>query len=386
MVQAKQNSTVGDVLLAGKAAVDLAQTVTDATASGRYYLSAQTAGQMAKQRPAMGQPVLFNYGDGSVFVQASLHDFIEDHVHFQFTLTCLPAGETTPPEDAGDHVVTAADDALPGWLPADDAVFAGLAPAGAVWGYNLSQHAALRAVWPPQPMTAATLIWDTGSGGTVVPATLAVCNRDGIWWLSDCFGEVPWPVDLNTVTSSSLSDSSSSGEGPPCGFPSPMQLTLWFTQMLFGTDQTSVTSLTSANTDRLAFRNCLGDPATTGDLIAEVLTDLVVDADPEESSLVLSSLDDTTLHVSRITEGLLAGAGVSLSSTHPLPTDDGVLQRGRITRGGAAAVRADVTSTMRGRLLDLGTLVRACHKMDTSLLSVDFEPTHGGVDMIEGIG
>lgn len=335
VVQVKHNTESGDVILLGKAAVDLTAVVDNPAAAGRYYLSGQTAGRLSARRPGVGIPVLYNYGNGTVFVQASIHDFLEDHVHFQFDLTCLPAGTTSPPDLGERHIIEAADTSLPGWLPAGHEIFNDLAPRNAAFGYNMARQPALAAVWPPLPVSGAVVIWDRGDGGTIVSPHLVRCDRNGIWWMSDCEREVPWPPDFDSADlSSSLSDDGSLSDGGTvrCQLPADMRLTVAFTQMLFATDRSVVTSLTSLTPEKLRIRNCRNEAATTGDLFVELLLSLSVGEELREGATVFKALEDDVLIPGLVTEGLLAGTGVLLSSTDPLEQDDEpTVHRGRVT-------------------------------------------------------
>ena len=334
VVQAKHNTQSGDVVLLGKTGVDLAGVVDDPAVAGRYYLSGQTAGRLSARRPGVGIPVLYNYGNGTVFVQASIHDFLEDHVHFQFELTCLPAGTTTPPNLGERHVIESPDASLPGWLPAGHETFGDLAPPGAAFGYNLTRQPALAAVWPPLPISSAVVVWDRGEGGTVVNPHVVRCDRNGIWWMTDCEQEVPWPPDYDSAdVSSSLSDSSiSDGDAIRCQLPAAMRLSVAFTQMLFATDRSVVTSVTSLTPDKLRVRNCRNEPAATGDLFLELLLALTVGEELREGAVVFKALEADVLVPGLVTEGLVAGSGVLLSSTDPLEQEGkATLHRGRVT-------------------------------------------------------
>jgi len=262
VVQTKHNTESADVVLLGKTTVDLVATVDHPAVAGRYYLSGQTAGRLSPRRPGVGIPVLYNYGNGTVFVQASIHDFLEDHVHFQFELTCLPAGVTSPPDLGERHVIESPDALLPGWLPAGHESFNDLAPRGAAFGYNMARQPALAAVWPPLPVSSSVVVWDRGEGGTIVNPHVVRCDRNGIWWMTDCEREVPWPPDFDSADlSSSLSDTGSLSDGDTvqCQLPAAMRLSVAFTQMLFATDRSVVTSLTSATPEKLRIRNCRGE-------------------------------------------------------------------------------------------------------------------------------
>lgn len=314
IVAAKINATLADVLLYGYAAVDVSAAVTGDPAAGVYYLSGVTPGKLTLQKPPVSVAVLRRTPDGSVFVTPQFVDVLDRHTHYKFALTCRPAGGTTPPDSGGRHVVTDPDPLLPGWLPAGHASFQGKAPAGAVFGYNLAAQPALANAWPPIPLGQADLEWNKGLsadvGATGVPAGLVTFTRDGIWWMSDCHGDVPWPVSLTTGGSASASDSTSASAGA-CPRPLDMTLTLYFTRVNFATDAAVVLSLHSG--DARIKVNCYGDPtraASTGHLQIDLDLNLVV-KDDQPGYLALKDFDPATTSFARgpVAEGLYALSG-----------------------------------------------------------------------------
>lgn len=335
IVWEKVSDVLGHVALAGLVTVDLANAITDPEESGRYYLSPAEAGKLVKQRPAVSVPVLFNLGDGRAYILPAMRDFQEDHIHYQIELVCEPAGDYTMPAEGDRHTITSADAELPGWLPADHASFDGMAPIGAVFGYNLAAHTALDRLWPPIPTTAVALYWDKGSGhvgGTLVPlgqSGLVIINQAGIWWMSDCYGDVPWPVDF--VSASSESSLSST---PECARQEQMRLTLGFAHMIFGTDRNVVTSLRAAAGSIITITNLDGAAATGGDLqLALNLALLVNEESDETGSFVLKSLSGTQLQGGHVVSGLIAGEGIELSSDEDLQVEiaGDTLHRGSVT-------------------------------------------------------
>jgi hypothetical protein len=326
VVHTKHNSTLADLLLYGYASLDISNAVDVAVAAGTYYLSGVTAGKMTRSRPPLAVPVLRSDGAGNVFVCPNVVDFLDRHVHYHFSLSVVPAGETTPPSPGGRHSITDADDDLPGWLPADHASFDGKAPAGAAFGYNLAAHPQLLAVWPPLPTGNAQLVWDKGLsidvGGTNVPlgsSGLCVIDRHGVWWMSDCYGDVPWPVDYDSSSPESYSDSAS----VECPRHLDMRLDLWFSRVNFATDVTSVTSLRS-NDARVKVR-CYGtdDLASTGDL--EVTLDFSMSVTDEDAlgGQVLKELNDgNTFKRGWAVEGIYSESeNVTVTGTHSRPLD-----------------------------------------------------------------
>lgn len=265
----KRSETLGDIVLRGIVDIpDLANAVDGPITPGRYYLSAADAGKLVKQRPAVTVSVCHVQGPKDscttvprVVVMPHIRDFIDDHTHYRFDLVTQQAA-------------TAND---PGWLPANHASFNGKAPNGALFGYNLSQHPALSNVWPPLPIQSVAMLWDKGAnrvGATEIPlgpTGLAICDTNGIWWMSNCAGDVPF--------TSPTTHPAGTGE---CPRYETMRVSVVYLRMLSGNDRNVVTSLVkdvdgtapettptataTTVTSPIAISNCADDPASTGDL------------------------------------------------------------------------------------------------------------------------
>lgn len=311
IVATKTNATLADILLYGLDAVDISQAVASPPAAGVYYLSGVSPGFLTRQKPPVSVAVLRRTPDGRVFVQPQFVDFLDRHTHYQYDLVCRPAGTTSPPMPGAVHVITDGNALVRGWLPAGHTVFDGKAPPGAVFGYNLAAHPALAAAWPPVPLANAVLEWnkalsaDVGFTGVPLgPDGLCVLDRDGLWWLSNCYGDVPWPVDFDSTVSASYSDST----GPECPRHIAMAMAVFFSRVNFATDAAVVLSL-HADDKRIKVR-CFGDatkPATTGHLQIELDLNLVV-SDDADGFLALKGFDPVTAAFSRgkVVEGVYA--------------------------------------------------------------------------------
>lgn len=292
----KKNSTLADIVLYGIVKLPaLTNAIDGQIVAGRYYLSSSEAGKLTTQRPPATVSVCFVQGakdncadDPWVVVMPQMRDFLEDHIHYRFELVARPAGAHDPVTAAasGTHTIGDPDATLEGWLPADHQVFNDKAPTGAKFGYNFSQHEALARVWPPVPMQAIAVLWDKGAdlvGATEIPLGadgVCVVNNDGIWWMKDCYGDVPWPADLDTTPSVS-SESSSAAVTPECPRGDRMRVIVVFLRMVFGNDKSVVTSLEPAADSPITVTNCDGLPAKTGDL--QLGLDLELMVDPNES-------------------------------------------------------------------------------------------------------
>jgi len=333
IVAIKHNATLADILLFGYAQIDMREALDIVLAPGAavpaatWYLSGMSAGKLTRQLPPVTIPVCKTNNSGGVYVNPSFVDFLENHRHYAFSLVMLPAGTVTPPAVSAAHVITNPDFNLAGWLPADDASFDGLAPAGAKFGYNLAKDLSLKNLYPPVPLQSACIqmqrpsIWDTATEhrwyGQQLMDDLVVIDRNGIWWMSDCYDEVPWPTDLDTTSSAS----NSYGECDTAG--RAYVLKLYYTRVGFATDVSTVTSLASLD-PRLVI-NCAGTdiPGVVGDLEIDLNLNFMVGSQNLSGYRVFKTFNSATntFNAGPVAEGVYANsANVVLSS--PLTTTD----------------------------------------------------------------
>lgn len=329
----KSNSTRATLLLLGAAELDLSDAVEGDIVPGQYYLSGTAPGKITRTAPPVGIPVLQVAGLGAaagtwkVFVKVSFVDFFHSHQHHRFDLVARPAGIATLTD--GTWTIDDPDTDLEGWLPADHAIFNGTAPADALFGYHLIQSA-FGSMWPPLPIAGVTLQWYRGSisgdaGLTVVPDSLVRINNAGIWWLSNCENEVPWPEDYDGPTTTTTTDD------PQCPRQQAMQLVLYFTQMAFQTDNSVVSSLTVASgSEDLLSITCRedGSPASSGNLQLAFNLDLLVDSTIDRGAFALKSLTARTFSRGPVVSRVRAGSSnVIISGT----ASDGTYSHGDLT-------------------------------------------------------
>ncbi len=343
LVLRKRVGNIGDIALWGVVfyADQLANAIDGPIVPGNYYLSAVTPGKMVLEKPPVSVLCCHVFGpldncdqNTWVYVRLMQKDFLENHIHFSYDLVALPAGDTTPPAPGERHVITNPNSDLQGWLPADNAIFNGFAPAGAVFGYNLHAHEALDRNWPPIPACASVLemlrpaekLTDEGSvvdrpvefGGHVSKAK-CIIDKHGIWWMTDCNGEVPWPANLDTTlasSSSSASSLSSASEAVICPLPVPMSLTLYYIKMTFLGMKTVVTSLQPDIGQPFEFVNCDGVVANTGELFARLMLALLVEDDFDGGQVLKGITDDNKFKRGWAAEGLIAGTNITLTGDH----------------------------------------------------------------------
>jgi hypothetical protein len=322
----KHNETLGTLILGGRAKLDITLAVPEDATPGRYYLSAATPGMLVRQRPPVSVSVLYYDGE-YVHVQPVTRDFLEDHIHYKFDLVALPAGTANEPSEGEVHEVTVADADAEGWLPADHESFAGASPVGAKFGYNFAAHIEVERIWPPIPLAAAAVEVErpplTGAatdvliGGTTMASRFVEVTQSGIWWMSDCYNQAPWPADFAVGSSiSSASSASSAAAAEACGPDQLMRITIYFAKAVFATDRSVVTSLQPAAGSPITVLDCDGEAGTTGELfLALNLAFLVDDTIEITGGEVLKTLDDVTFRKGWVTEGLLAGNNVTITGS-----------------------------------------------------------------------
>lgn len=321
----KKDTTLGDIVLRGIVKLPgIANAIYGPVTAGRYYLSSETPGGLTKQRPPATVSVCYVQGakdncaaDPWVVVMPQVRDFLEDHIHYRFELIARAAG--TAVESSGHYAITSPDVTLQGWLPANHVSFNGKAPAGAVFGYNLKTHDAVSRVWPPQPVSAVAMLWDKGQsrvGATEIPLGrdgLAMCDANGIWWMSDCVSDVPWVP--------ATSSSSSSAPTPECPRDERMRVIVVFLRMVFGNDRNVVTSLQAAPGSPITVLNCDGLTAKTGDLELDLNLNLAIKPPELAGGLVLKSVEDGyKLRQGWVTEGVVSGSPAIVVTSVKSPT------------------------------------------------------------------
>lgn len=337
--------TDADVVLMGVVTFDsLAAAIDGPVSPGRYYLSAAEPGKLVQQRPPASVAVCYVYGtmttcetQVTVFVLPQMRDFLEDHIHYQFALAAQPAGDHVVAEPDGTHTIANPDSTLRGWLPADHSSFGGRAPTGAKFGYNLAAHPEVARVWPPIPIQSCLLEMlrpenaDPLTGFGRVASEYVQFTTHGIWWMSDCYGEVPWPTHYT-------GENSSSSLATTCPTVSTVKLLLSFVRMTFTTDKTVVTSLRPATGSPFEIVDCDGQPATTGDLYARLRLDAATDTAEYHGGQVLKVLlDGFRFGRGWVTEGFIAGSDyVVLNGTQqrrltPGDTSTPVVHQGIVT-------------------------------------------------------
>lgn len=301
IVAYKHALDAADILLAGytqvdiREAVDVAVDTDDFVPAGLWYLSGESIGKLTRQTPPVTLPVLRTDATGGVYVNPSFHDYLENHRHYVFRLTMSPAGDTEPPDPGDPHTITNANDELPGWLPAGHESFDDSAPEGAKFGYNIAADPVLAAVFPPVPLQSVCVtmqrpsVYDSESEhrwyGQELMDDLIVVNRSGIWWMKDCYDEVPWPTDLDTA----VSESASADDCDPAD--RDYVLKLYFTRVGFATGNSVVSSLESLDPRIIVACDNNGSPAMTGELKIDLDLSFLVAEEDDRRAIGIKSFD-----------------------------------------------------------------------------------------------
>lgn len=375
----KIDATLADLLLVGYATLSINAALEPGTAyqAGTYYLSRTTAGTLTAARPPIAVPVLRSDGAGHVFLAPQWVDLTANISPQRFRLVPLPAGTHTPTE-SGRNVITDPNSHVEGWLPASDAVFAGLAPHDAQFGYNIKVNPGLAQAWPPLSPQNALLFesgslvpqsYDQGDGG------LVRFDKNGIWWMSDCVGSCPFPdsADTSFVT---VSESMSDSESPEtCPHVTPMRLDLFFSQADFLTQETVVTSLLTKDPRISIF--CQGEPntpANTGPLQLALNLQFLADQVDPGGYFAFKSFDPVKqiLHAGPMVSGIYS------KNTNATLTGDA---QQTVTEGGGPVVVFQgnvgidvVTSFNRELFPDLVRLNSATEQYFEDVMYLAFEP------------
>lgn len=321
IVARKLSTVAADILIRGRYR---GLTLTDASSNtlsiGHYWLSANDAGYLVSSRPAVAIYVCQVTTDG-IIVNPTPREVLEDHIHYKFELRTTAAG-TSVCRPSNRVSIDYPDNTVEGWLPADDAIFNGNAPAGAYFGYNWTANPQLSAVWPPQPLSGAYL----EINGIGVSLDHVIIDKNGIWWMTNCNSDAPWAEDTCLSSSTAVEQSSSSawisGEPRPAPCePVNRRIQLWFTRMVAKTDQTSVTGLKAASGSPIDVTGC-SSPDANGYCAGKLVLDLSMEWGRTGNSAGSEVVKDITgygdLAVGHVTEGIKGAGLISVSGTRSL--------------------------------------------------------------------
>ena len=365
VVVSKVSDSAADILISGRYKdITLTANAGVALAEGHYYLSGQDTGKLVSERPAVGIFVLTVTSQGIV-LNPTPREVLEDHIHYRFDLNLDPAGNVMCIGDGDRVALTDLESDREGWLPADHSVFAGTAPVGAKFGYNLWANNKLAALWPPQPSSSAFLEL-TGVG---VQPNHAIVDKNGIWWMTDCRNDTPWDREVcqssstvihpNYISSSSSKAADATTQQDACEAPS-RHLVLWFTKMLSKTDQAAVTGIKPADGSPIVVTSC-SEPNSQGYYPSKVELDLNIPWDRKAgtvgSEVVKTISGKGELGVGHIVEGVKGAGLVKVTGTQLLSED---FKAGRLTIEGLDP--ASVTKKIDVQLVALSGAVESIYE------------------------
>lgn len=318
----------GDIVFAGTveaSPAELAAVTSGSTGNGIYFLST-VPGKVSQNFPSLPIPVFMPGPGETVIVNPFVSPGQRNPSFLRFNLVAEPAGVHSSP-GAGTHVITSPNTSLPGWLPATSGNFpvGTVIPAGALFGYNLAQDSAVAAVWPPYPVSSAWLEYDLGAGGVGAGSGFVLMDKYGIWWMTNCSGQVPWP---KTIVTNGLTRTVFP---VPTGCPaaSPVRATLWMCKPPAGS-LPGVTSLTA--TSGLSVTTAGGGAASTGPLVVTTVPSGTVD----RTGVALRSIQSDGFRSGPVVEAIqVIGATVVGSGTpvhvNPLDLASPLAQTGTVT-------------------------------------------------------
>lgn len=348
VVVSKSTNTVADVATTGLVRgldITAALRTGQVPETGPYFLSAREAGKIERVRAPAAPFVLYHWAEeGLTWVMPDASVGMIDHVHYRFQLVAEPAGTPNNPDVGEKHEITSADASLQGWLPADDPVFAGMAPTGAKFGYNLAKHPELASVFPPLPPESAFIeVYGSGWGSGREPEVAVKVDANGIWWMLDDYGWAPWSVDYWEVVGSPPASGGDPAERPAPVDQQPLHgwygdpttvytlsIFLWFSKLASKTNDGVVASLRPCEGSPIRVLDCnCENEASSGHL--RLALDLQLGEDPTlvPGGVVFKGVSGTTFVRGWVTEGVK-----SLSSAIQVAGDavdpDGYAQ-GRVT-------------------------------------------------------
>jgi hypothetical protein len=323
LLRRKTGADRGDVLIGGYDELNVSDAILGADKSpGVLYMSPAIPGRLTREAAFPSVPVCQWDGVGVLVRPFRDDEFAGRHEHLEFDLACIPAGVTHPPAMGARHVITSPNAAIEGWLPATHASFSGNAPDGAAFGYNLAANERLASLWPPVPLASAALLLDRGeareNGYSFVPqgmTGLVVLDANGIWWLSDCHNDAPWPATYD----SAVSEPPLSEGYAECPRQLSMRMKLLFCRQSYATGVGVVTSLQTD--DPRILITCNGEPSAVGPLRIKLDLSAGVADETSNTAKALKAINaDGTFERGNVVAALIAGSSnVLIASTATVP-------------------------------------------------------------------
>ena len=209
------------------------------------------------------------------------------------------------------------DPTLPGWLPATQTYFPGVAiPDGAKYGYNFNADPVLSQLFPEAVVGTYVVFKD----GQALPNGVVVTGSNGIWW-KDSFNQLPWhkvgsyPNETHVLPDTNIRYSDWNLEDSE-NIILPTDLALVYTKLVSGGIRV-VTSLEADETSPIVITDPEGNPAITGPLKISASLAVTNSTNTESGALVVKNITGFDMRRGLVVEQLLAGSNIALSSTSP---------------------------------------------------------------------
>lgn len=336
LVIEKVNDTQAHIFLGGYLTdFDFSNTIIGSLEPGIYYLSQTHPGKLTKDiSDIIGIAVLKLHSSTSGMLLPTYRNLLEDHIHVKLNLEITPAGDAPAPALGERHYIINPNSNLKGWLPANHPIFEGKAPEGAKFGYNINADEYLSKNFPILPLTNIYVELN----GFGLDEFYCKIDENGIWWMTNCYGLVPWNPRANyqqgIITGyynpyhSSWSSSSLVAEWyddpvieedcppPPMQylpghFPSIYEehrfMQLWFTKFVFKTDRLVVTELISRS-PLIQITGDSGRESSTGRLYLN-FGGILNEEHNVEGTEVVKHYDGQKLYKGLAVEGIKSGTG-----------------------------------------------------------------------------
>lgn len=278
-----------------------------------YNLAASTLGQIWPPIPVENAVIELSRASAFDDVKTLNFDFAHDFPLIAANSEAEQAFPTTGVR-VGDKVIVTADTTLPagmvlsGWVSADDVITLRLSniTAGALDPASTIFH-----VGVIKDIDDVTVRFQ---GFERMPEAVVRMDVNGIWWMTDCYNEVPWPTNLDTAnpTSESLTESCPVNIGD-------VIIDLWYTNQLFFTNDSAVLSLRGKAGSGIVFR-CVNtdDEKAVGHLEADLSLGLLVDDRELEGNSVVKNFDGNIPVLGPVVESVMsASAEISVTEATP---------------------------------------------------------------------
>lgn len=186
---------------------------------------------------------------------------------------------------------------------------------GAHFVYAMGMHQSLNAYYPPIPAKVATLVLngvELDSKEFFDDASTYNMAQDSLYWYSNQYGTVPWPIDWV--------DAETAGESHLA-----QKLLLHFVRNTIG-DSGYVTSVRPGPNSPITVSQCgTRNPATTGDLELNLDLTLAVEDTNLTGYRVVKAADDGKLQRGPVVEKIVPGPGLTITQSSGAPTGQGVV-------------------------------------------------------------